>query len=1227
MTLWNREMGRIVGTTQLAHSEVSAGESTQGHSACNQTSCGRAKSGSRAPRWLHLAIALLLIFPAMHTFAQYEDGSLIGTIHDSTGAAVPTATVSVTNVNTGNVVKVAANGSGDYEVPSLRVGVYNIEAEAPGFAKTEAKNITISVAGRARIDLTLKVGQANATTVEVSDIAIQIETETSERGQAVSEYQTESLPLVSRNYSDLLALVTGSRQAPTAASTTAVTSLVRAGSYNVNGERSMFNNYLLDGMDNNAYGESNQGFDNQIIQPPPDSINQFQVVTDNESAEYGRSSGATINVATKSGTNRFHTTLYEFLRNTDLNAFGYIHPISGTHPIVKPGFNRNQFGVDFGGPIWKDKLFFFLDYEGFRQTLTPSVVLTVPTQNEINGILAVDVQDPFKPGTYYKAGTSILNSPDASPISKQILSFFGKLPLQCQIAPGTTGINASTGVDTNDCPTNAPFSDNADKGDLRIDYQQSEKSSWFLKVSDRKETGINHPTLPLPLDGQTNGRIKILDQQVALGYTRLISANKVLDARLGLSATRAGKFTLSIGDNAIVIPGLPTNPIVAGGLPSTSVSGGFTAFGRQSTNPQWQYPSLLDPKVNFSWAKGKHSLKFGYEYEQIWMQVQDSNPLYGSFTYGKGYSACPAGAGTACANPTAAADTYWADLIFGTTNNYALATYFRAHLLQSLDSVYAQDDFKVNSKLTLNLGVRWEYGAPYSEANNNLSNFNPATVSMQTLTPGYTTSAALCGTTPCISSYSGSGVYSKTLVNPALGDFAPRLGFAYAVTPTIAIRGGYGTSYVHYTRAGSGDILPINAPSALFVSVTQPSTATAAGYRTVDMGYPAGLATTFNAGTDNITYIPQNTKDSYVESYFLSVQKALAKNTMVDIAYIGNHGLKLQGFDNANQGNPSKGLANSANPALGFARPYPTWGGLVGTTFDYGDITQALNEFYSHFNALQVKYEQRFVGGLTLLNSFTWEHSLDNASASLEGNTPSPQDANNLSADYAQSDYNLPVANITSLVYDVPLGHGRHYLSNSNSVLDAIIGGWQISGVNTMQGGTPFNLTYTPNSANVVSPQISATYRGANEYRPKVIAGQPVVLCNSGHSCLAHEVASNGSIQYVNYAAFSLPATKDASGNLLSPFGNSSRNPGRTPAFYETDLDFNKRFSTPVEGLKIEFRAEFYNIFNHTNLYLPASGLGGTLSTATTLSSPSSGGAITGTFEPRIVQFGLKVVY
>src|SRR5208337_3230512 len=193
----------------------------------------------------------------------------------------------------------------------------------------------------------------------VSDVALQLETETSERGQTVSEYQTESLPLVSRNYSDLLALVTGSRQAPTEQTTTAATSLLRAGSYNINGLRSMFNNFLLDGMDNNAYGESNQGFDNQIIQPTPDAIAMFQVVTNNESAEYGRSAGATVNVASRSGTNEFHTTLYEFVRNTDLNAFGYYKAKAGSFSFPKPGFNRNQFGADFGGPIVKNKLFYF----------------------------------------------------------------------------------------------------------------------------------------------------------------------------------------------------------------------------------------------------------------------------------------------------------------------------------------------------------------------------------------------------------------------------------------------------------------------------------------------------------------------------------------------------------------------------------------------------------------------------------------------------------------------------------------------------------------------------------------------------------------------------------------------------------------------------------------------------------------------------------------------------
>ena len=1141
--------------------------------------------------------------------AQYEDGSLVGTIRDSSGAVLSGAAVSATNTATGITEKTTTNGDGDYEFPSLRVGTYTIDATAQGFARAVAQNIGISVGSRQRIDLKLVPGQTQ-TTVEVSDVALQLETESSQRGQTITNYESEALPLVSRNYSDLLALVTGVRQAPTAATTSSISSLVREGAYNVNGQRSMFNNFLLDGMDNNAYGESNQGFDNQIIAIPPDSVAQFSVVTNNENAEYGRSSGATINVASESGTNRYHATLYEFLRNTDLNAAGFFKPdlvgASGSSvPFKKPAFNRNQFGMNFGGPILKDRLFFFLDYEGFRQTLTPITAGTLPTQNELNGILAVPVKNPLT-GVSYPAGTQIPTTA-FDPLSLQIVNYFRKLSLPLAGLP-TTGLNSD------DYSVEAPFTDNSDKGDLRLDYQQNANSSWFVRISDRKETGVNYETIPLPLDGQTNGTIRILDQQVALGYTHLFGPNKIVDARLGLSRTKAGKYTLSIGDDAFSIPGLPSNPIVAGGLPSVGITD-FTGFGRQSTNPQWQNPALLDPKVNYTWVKGNHSLKFGYEYEHIWMAVNDNNPLYGSWTYSGGYSG-----GTA-------ADNYWADFLFGTPKSVALANYFVTHLRQSMDSAYAQDDWKVLPRLTLNLGLRWEYGSPYSEWHNNISNFDPDSQTVLTITPG-----AVAGNG--ISPVSAGGVYGKTLMNPQLKDFGPRVGFAFEATPRMAVRGGFGISYAHYTRAGSGDILGINAPQAQFANITQitPTTTdqcssplpaqivptgktTPSCFAASSQGFPSGLVTSFNPATDNITWVPKNTPDTYVESYFLSVQQQLAKNTLLDVAYVGNHGLKLQGFLNGNQ----------KNPANSFARPYANWP---------SDITEALNEFWSNYNALQVRYEQRMVAGLTLLNSFTWEHSLDNASASLEGNTPSPQNAFDIGADYAQSDYNLPVANVTSLVYELPFGKGKPLLSEINGAENALLGGWQISAINTLQAGTPFNLTYGPNGNQAVSPQISATYRGANEYRPDRVPRQKVTQGRASRS------PGSGYVNYINFAAFVLPPAKDAAGNYLSPFGDASRNPGRTPPFYESDLDLNKRFDLPVESMKLEFRTEFYNLFNHSNLYLPGT-IGGTQgTTAQTLGTgatpvlseitggvPTSGGQISSTFEPRIIQFGLKLLY
>ena len=514
---------------------------------------------NHASSTLRRLTAFVFFILATQLHAQYENGSLIGTIRDSSGAPIVGASVKIANDDTASVSQTRTNGSGDYEVPSLHVGVYSITASAPSFSDAVAQGITISVGNRQRIDLILKVGSTEST-VEVTGVAMQLETETSERGQNITNYQSEALPLVSRNYSDLLALIPGSRQAPTAATTSSISSLVRAGAYNVNGQRSIFNNFLLDGLDNNAYGESNQGFDNQIIAVPPDSVAQFQVVTNNESAEYGRASGATINVASQSGTNNVHATLYEFIRNTDLNAEGFFHPtVIGTNgpvPFQKPTLNRNQYGFNVGGPIIKNRLFFFLDYEGFRQTLKPLYVLTVPTQNELNGILAVDVVNPLT-GALTPRGTPVTG---INPISAQVVSYFK------QIKGLPVSGSATTGQAASDYSVQIPFTDHADKGDLRFDWQINPSSSAFLRVSDRKENGVNFPTIPIPLDGQTNGRIRILDQQIALGYTQLFGGNKVLDARLGLDRTKAGKYNLSIGDKSFTFPGLPFDPIVAGGL-------------------------------------------------------------------------------------------------------------------------------------------------------------------------------------------------------------------------------------------------------------------------------------------------------------------------------------------------------------------------------------------------------------------------------------------------------------------------------------------------------------------------------------------------------------------------------------------------------------------------------------------------------------------------------------
>lgn len=1127
-------------------------------------------------RLLPVALAVLIFSPRL--LAQFDNGSLVGTVHDSSGALVPGVTVTVTNTQTGVESSRTTSDGGDWEVPSLRTGAYTVRAAKQGFADAVATNLMVSVGSRARVDLVLQVGQTQET-VEVKDVQLQLETDSSERGQIVSQYQTEAFPLVSRTYSQLVLLTSGTRQSGVG---TGSASLVREGSFNVEGQRSTFNNYLLDGLDNNAYGTSNQGFSNQIIQPSPDSITQFQVVTNNESAEYGRSSGATINTAFASGTNQLHFKLYEFVRNTSLNAIGYFY-----NPLIgKQQFHRNQFGGNVGGPILKDKLFFFADYEGFRQSRSLGAISSIPTQAEArNFTFPAALVDPYNNKCAIPAGTPIGAVPcaagDLSAVATKIAALF---PAPNLGAPGATSSNYEV---------NQRFTDTLDKYDARFDYQISAKASTFLRVSQLKETAIDYPTLPGVLDGGTNGRQRIMDQQVALGYTRQVGVNQLLEARLGASYTKGGKYTLSLGQpnagSAFGIPGLPDdNARVNGGLPTFALTG-FTSFGRQATNPQWQYPFELNPKINYSWVRGRHSLKFGYEYQRVHIVDQDVNPIYGRFTFqgGKGYSGNP-----------------FADFLFGASTKYELTNFFIAHMRQVLHFGYVQDDWKVLDNLTLNLGVRYEYGSPYWDKDGALTNFDPGT-SPTTL--------------QMLHAKKSGSTYERSLVHPDLNDFAPRLGFAWAPSHRTSIRGGFGVSYIHFNRAGSGNELPLNAPQVLFVVKGQSSPA-APGYRRLDQGFQPGLTAPdptfpggFNPVADNITYIPKNYSDSYVESYFLSVQRELAKNVILDVAYVGNRGLKLLEFANFNQGNPN--VIDSSNPAAPvYLRPYKT----------FGDITAALNSSYSNYNSLQVRYEQRFVAGLTLLNSFTWSRAFDNAAGSLEnsnGNFPAPQDINNLRADYGPSNYDQPLTNVTSFVYDLPFGRGRAYLNRGGFVNEAL-GGWQVSAINTMNSGQPLTVVYAPPGPvqNQVSG-ITADFRGANNFRPNRLPGVPI---------LAHGKvpATASAIQYLDNTAlagtpagtttkgaFQTPVGLASGGIYPSPFGNASRNLAYSDPYFNLDLALNKKFLL-TERANIEFRSEAFNVLNKTNFSAPN----------TTLTSGAFG-QVSSTFPARILQFALKLSY
>ncbi|HYL74564.1 MAG TPA: TonB-dependent receptor [Bryobacteraceae bacterium] len=1100
-----------------------------------------------------------LLFAALFSapvFAQFETSEVLGTVYDASRNAVPKASVTLTNQDTGIEAKTVSDANGNYNFFNVKVGRYTIAVELAGFSKFSSPDIAVNVNARLRVDAVLQIGSVSET-VTVTGRASVVETDTSAHSQVIGSQAIVELPLNGRQYSSLALLATNVHISPISISFSP-SATPREGAFNVNGMRSTYNNFLMDGLDNNSYGPSNQNFSSQVVQPSPDALEEFRVITSNFSAEYGRVGGGVVNAVLRSGTNQFHGTLYEFLRNTDLNAIGYVFNQRPAN-FVQPTLHRNQYGVTIGGPIVKDKLFFFADYEGFRQVQGYLNTYNVPSVNDRKGILPVTVVNPAT-GVVYPAQT---------PIPLGQINPFAAAAL-AGLAP------AANATRVNNIVITVPLRDYTDKYDAKLDYQLNTRMSVFARFSQRKQNAYFGPADPGPAGGDGNGFIYAIQQQGAAGYTWAITPASLFEARFGLSIVQGGKKPPYLGGPDIAaqfgIQGLPAN--LSGGFP-TQVISGFSnpTLGRQATNPQFQNPTSLNPKFNYSLLRGKHSIKTGYEFLTIRTEVLDINPLYGADTYAGQFSkptCSQLGLAAGCAIPSDATSYNLADFYFGLPSTIAQGSNLTTNMRQHVHSLYVQDDWRVTPKLTLNLGLRWEFATPIWERDNLWSNFDPATNTL-------------------VRAHDGS-LFDRALVHPDYSDFGPRLGMAYSIDSKTSIRMGYGISYTFFNRPGSA-LEGINGPLAIFGTLTQSAPAGGplpANFLTVKTGFNAGIGTTFNPVTSNNVYIPADMKWPYIQSWVLSIQRELFKDTVLDVAYTGNRSLRMPIVADFNQAAP-----NLPGGTLSVQARRPDQG--------FGALTWVDPAGNNNYHGLAVRFEHRFSRGFYFLNSFTWSKALGTSEQQLEtygGQTvANPQNIHNLAAERGPSTFDVKLINVTSAVYQLPFGKGRKYLGSANRVVDAVVGGWDINAIDTANTGTPINVFYAPSTANdVTGLATNSEFRGTAILRPNV----------SGQA--ASQSKAQSALTYFAGYTFTTPPADQ-------PFGNLGRNAFRAPGLWQWDLAVNKNFVF-TERIRLQFRSEFFNVLNHTNFGIPNQ-----------QSNSTAFGTISSTYPPRQVQFGLKLLF
>ncbi len=960
---------------------------------------------------------LSLLALASSLLAQTSTGTLSGAVFDSSGAVIPGAKIRLLGTETGEQVReIVAGADGSFVAPLLRPTAYTLEVSAEGFKKLIRSGIVLRVDEQLSIRLTLETG-ATSESITVSASAELLEAASNTVGQVIDDRTLQQLPLNGRNYLALGNLTAGAVPA----------SRSRDRSFSAYGNRSLQNAFLLDGARNQNYL---RGLDNRArdaMRPSLEAIAEFKVQTSNYSAEYGASAGAVVNVVTKSGTNEFHGSVFEFLRNNKMDARDYFLPASSRQPL----YIQHQFGGSLGGPVIKNRAWFLAAFQRTHISEGEVGTATIPLQAERNGSFTMPVFDPFTTRANPAGAGFVRTAFPGNSIPSSRFDRIGKSLIDRFPNPNLPGV-ARNWVSN---PLQATRSNNATfRGDLRL----SNKDTLFLRYSF--DNGLFSRLPILPVGAQTGVDREIPARSWGVGHTRIVSPNIVNELRFAFN------YVGTVQDAT-----LPLDPVIANSLDprvtsSTPTFGinGYATLGEQppnyGNNPVTKKSNVWNFSDNLSWVRNKHTIKMGFDFQ--YLDIPTFAALQGRGSWGF--------SGVFTQNPLArpGSGSSVADLLLGLPNSITIGSPSDANERARNYYAYVQDDWAITSRLTLNFGIRYEITAPFYDANNRLANL--------ILEPGSLNNQYVIA---------GDNRLPRSLQFTDRNNFAPRVGFAYRAAKGLVVRGGAGIFFAQDEGFGVSQRPTNNPPFVGFgafnvisdqvnVSSTIPLTSPLPA-----RSAPGDPATYRLSPTNTAQIRSWSTRNTipYVQQWNLSIQKELGKNYVAEINYVGNKGVKLYGAYEGNQPIPGPGSVNARRPLAG--------------TVTSGSVLSVAPWVTSAYNGLSARLERRFTQGFSLLGVYTFGRALDMQSnidlcdgCGGSAGSGAVVDSRNRRLNYGLSDQQVAHRFVMSGLLELPFGQGKRFVSSGPGA--HILGGWALSGITTLSTGLPYTVTLNFDNAN-----------------------------------------------------------------------------------------------------------------------------------------------------------------